>query len=188
MKPLTAIFSVMWRPKSGSRIVNWDAHTDVRPLVAEGGHSGSPFRQALEHGSRLCAGYTVLGALPWCVAEAHRELVEQHGGDVVFRDAVVEVCARGSFERAVTASSAEAVFVSFDLDAIEGALAPGVSAPGVGGLPVELWLRAAETCGRDSRVTSVDVVELNPRNDRHDVTARLAALTVWSFLAGLAER
>ena len=32
-------------------ILNWDAHPDVRPLVDGRGHSGSPFRQALEHPS-----------------------------------------------------------------------------------------------------------------------------------------
>lgn len=34
----------------------------------------------------------------------------------------------------------------------------------------------------------MDVVELNPRFDADGRTARLAALTVWWFLKGLAER
>jgi formiminoglutamase len=37
-------------------------------------------------------------------------------------------------------------------------------------------------------VLSCDVVELNPRVDRDDQTARLAALTVWEILRGVAER
>ena len=34
-------------------ILNWDAHADVRN-VGDGAHSGSPFRQALEHPSGGC--------------------------------------------------------------------------------------------------------------------------------------
>ncbi len=42
--------------------------------------------------------------------------------------------------------------------------------------------------GRSPRVASMDVVELNPAFDLDGRTARLAALTVWHFLKGLAER
>ena len=36
-------------------VLNWDAHPDVRPLNVGKGHSGSPFRQMLEHPSESCA-------------------------------------------------------------------------------------------------------------------------------------
>jgi formiminoglutamase len=78
--------------------------------------------------------------------------------------------------------------VSFDLDAVAEAEAPGVSAPSAGGLPTELWLAAAYGAGRCPSVASADVVELNPAVDRGGQTARLAALTVWSILKGMAER
>src|SRR5205085_9502595 len=38
-------------------ILNWDAHPDVRPVEDNQGHSGTPFRQALEHPSALCRSY-----------------------------------------------------------------------------------------------------------------------------------
>ena len=62
-----------------------------------------------------------------------------------------------------------------------------MSAPGVGGMPVARWLRAAEACGR-SAATSFDVVELNPRLDADGRSATLAALTVWHLLRGIAQR
>jgi len=37
-------------------------------------------------------------------------------------------------------------------------------------------------------VASLDLVEINPRLDRDDQSARWAALAIWSFLAGLAVR
>ena len=78
--------------------------------------------------------------------------------------------------------------VTFDLDAVDQAQAPGVSAPAVNGLDQELWLHAAYRTGRCPQVTSVDVVELNPRVDVDDRTARLAALTVMAVLRGLSDR
>ena len=77
---------------------------------------------------------------------------------------------------------------TFCLDAVDQAFAPGVSAPGGGGLEPRLWLHAAETAGRCPDVRSIDVVELNPRFDRDEQTARLAALTVWHFLRGVSQR
>jgi formiminoglutamase len=78
--------------------------------------------------------------------------------------------------------------VSFDLDAVSQAEAPGVSAPNPGGLSSDLWLKAAFEAGRSPAVTSADIVELNPRFDPDGQTARLAALTVWWLLRGRAER
>jgi arginase family enzyme len=78
--------------------------------------------------------------------------------------------------------------VSFDLDAVDQAFAPGVSAPAPRGLRPDLWLRAAFLAGRTPAVTSADVVELCPRLDRDEQTARLAALTAWEILRGLAAR
>jgi arginase family enzyme len=78
--------------------------------------------------------------------------------------------------------------VSFDIDAVDQAFAPGVSAPAAGGLTIDLWLAAAREAGRSPRVRSIDIVEVNPRIDRDDQTSRLAALTVWTFMNGVAER
>ncbi len=77
---------------------------------------------------------------------------------------------------------------TFDMDAVDQAYAPGVSAPTANGLRPELWLRAARMAGRHERVSSFDIVECNPDFDHGSQTARLAALTVWSFLKGLAKR
>ena len=81
-----------------------------------------------------------------------------------------------------------AIMATLDLDAVEAASAPGVSAPSPAGLPVESWLAAAERLGGDPRVVSLDLVELCPPHDADGRTARLAALTVWRFLRGWSGR
>ena len=189
-------------------ILNWDAHPDVRPLVDGRGHSGSPFRQALEHVSGACRGYAAAGLLPHASAASHLDYMASHHGQVVWRDELsperiaevyraplverrrrdVERLAPGIAREATATGRAPDLMVSFDIDAVDQAFAPGVSAPATGGLPIDLWLHAAREAGASPRVRSIDIVEVNPALDRDDQTARLAALTIWTFLRGLADR
>lgn len=161
-------------------LLNWDAHADVRPLREGLGHSGSPFRQALEHPSGLARRYTVAGLQPQSIAAAHLEYVRAHGRAVFAAD----LTATRTTE--LYALLQHPTLVSFDLDAVDQSFAPGVSAPATNGLSPALWLRAAERAGATPRVVGCEVVELNPRFDRDDQTARLAALTVWRVLRGRA--
>ena len=162
-------------------IVNWDAHPDVRELKLGQGHSGSPFRQAIEHPSGVCRRYTVAGLQPHSVAPAHYQYVQRHGR-AVWRDEVSPATI-GELYKGVTAPT----LVSFDLDAVIESDAPGVSAPNTGGLSTDLWFAAAYAAGRSRAVGSADVVEENPAFDQDGRTARLAALTAWWLLRGKAE-
>ena len=163
-------------------LLNWDAHCDVRPLRDGRGHSGSPFRQALEHPSGACRGYSVAGVQPSSTAGAHLAYVRRHGR-AVFADELTLV-----LRRELYALLTRPAVVSFDLDAVDQAWAPGVSAPATAGLDVATWLAAAREAGSCPAVVSCDIVELNPDHDRDGQTARLAARTVWEILFGLASR
>lgn len=165
------------------QIINWDAHPDVRKLIDDHGHSGSPFRQALTHPSGRCTRYTVAGLQPQSVATSHLNFLDDHRGRWYWKSDLSP-----AMIPALYAEADGPVLATFDLDAVDQPSAPGVSAPTVGGMPVELWLHAAHQAGRSPQVTSVDVVECNPVYDVDGRTARLAAVTVWHVLRGLAER
>ncbi|MFB6273085.1 MAG: formimidoylglutamase [Salinibacter sp.] len=164
-------------------ILNWDAHPDVRPLKDGRPHSGSSFRQALEHPSDHCRHYAVAGLQPHSTAAAHLQFIESRGGAYEWAGNL----SRRVIERQYGRLSGPTM-VTFDLDAVDQAQAPGVSAPAVGGLDRDLWLHAAYHAGRSPQVTSVDIVELNPRIDVDNRTARLAALTVMEIFRGLTDR
>jgi formiminoglutamase len=163
-------------------ILNWDAHADVHELKDGLGHSGSPFRQAIEDRSGACRRYSVAGLEPQAVSRSHLDFVRQHGRGM-WREEV-----SGDTLASLYAGVQSPTFASFDLDAVNQAEAPGVSAPNPAGLRSERWLQAAYRAGQTPAVTSADVVELNPRFDHDGETARLAALTVWWILRGRAER
>ena len=164
-------------------ILNWDAHADVRPLPDGQPHSGSPFRQALEHASGRCRQYTVAGLLPHSTAPGHLHFIDEHDGHYVWNEDLSREAVNRLYDRATAP-----LMVTFDLDALDQTHAPGVSAPAAGGLSQNLWLHAAYQAGRSPKVTSIDVVELNPNVDVDDRTARLAALTVMEILRGLTDR
>lgn len=164
-------------------ILNWDAHADVRPPKGRRPHSGSSFRLALEHPSDRCTGYAVAGLQPHSTARAHLRYVEARGGRFFWAEDCTPEMVDGLYE-----ALPGRTLVTFDLDAVDQSVAPGVSAPAAGGLGVDAWLHAAEAAGRSDRVASVDVVECNPRLDVDNRTARLAALTVWHVLRGCALR
>lgn len=164
-------------------IVNLDAHADVRALEDGRPHSGSPFRQAVEHASGCCSRYTAAGLNPHSTAPDHAEWIKQHGGQAYYRsELTAELMAK------LYTQPPDDVLATFDLDALDQSQAPGVSAPNACGIDKRLWLYAAYAAGRSPAVSSMDIVELSPPHDRDDQTARLAALTVWEFLVGLSQR
>lgn len=165
-------------------ILNLDAHTDVRPLKTNKAHSGSPFRQAIEHKSGCCKRYLAAGLQPHSVAQSHIEYIREHGGRIMFKDETNITSFSGLFHE----TKSERLMVTFDMDAVDQAFAPGVSAPCANGLHPDLWLMAAYLCGRNEKVTSFDLSEVNPDYDRDNQTVKLAALTIWHFLLGLSQR
>ncbi|MEM8558539.1 MAG: formimidoylglutamase [Bacteroidota bacterium] len=169
-------------PDIDLELLNWDAHPDVRPFE-HGAHSGSPFRQMLLSDYGQYARYRVAGLQPHRTARHHVGFVEAHLGQVVWRH---ELDRKRVTE--IVEDCGGTTLATFDLDAVDAAHAPGVSAPNAGGLSASLWLHAAYETARSPHVTSLDVVELNPTYDVDGRTAQLAALTVWTFLEGLAER
>jgi formiminoglutamase len=80
------------------------------------------------------------------------------------------------------------VYVSVDADAVRMMDVPGVSAPNPVGVIGEDILFCARLAGRSLAVSSFDLVEINPRFDRDGQSACWAALVIWHFLIGLAQR
>jgi formiminoglutamase len=173
-------------------IINVDAHLDVRSYEA-GPHSGSPFRQALEHQTHplKSGGYVVLGAQRQSVAQAHCRYVLQRGGRIHWQTPDMEVkntVALFCEELDRLAHDNEAIMVSVDADAFHQADVPGVSAPNPCGLDGRVFPEIAFQAGLNAKVRSLDLVEINPQFDRDGQSARWAALGIRQFLVGLALR
>jgi agmatinase len=96
----------------------------------------------------------------------------------------IDACVAEALERA--SRGTEAVYVSFDGDAIDPAYAPGLGAPTPGGLTSREAIRAVRRISR-SGAAGMDLVELSPFQDNEAQTSTFLAITLMmETLGGLA--
>ncbi len=172
--------------------INIDAHLDVRPLIKLGDefvrHSGSPFRQLLEAASsRIPEGSsTAFGIQSFVAAASHCEYLREKGQSVRMLQQIRMQGLDAAFAEAlIRASVTECIYCSFDIDAVGGAYAPGVSAVAVDGFSAAEVLSFMSMAASHTQVKLIDLVELNPRFDVDHRTARLVAQVL---ARGLFER
>jgi formiminoglutamase len=172
-------------------IINLDAHLDVRPTLDGLGHSGSPFRQAMEHAPMPLRGdrYVCLGVQPHSISRDHLVYALQQGATIRWSAQVRDtLCQQFAQERERLTRAGCPVYVTLDADVVHVSDVPGVSAPNSLGLSGAELIACARLAGESPNVTSFDLVEVNPAFDRDGQGARWAALVVWYFLVGLVHR
>ncbi|MFQ5798270.1 MAG: formimidoylglutamase [Bacteroidota bacterium] len=172
-------------------LINVDSHFDVRESIPRR-TSGTSFRQILEHPTTLVLpqNFVEIGIQPYANARAHYEYLLDRGATIFMLREVQEegIGKIVSLSYEIASKLTEAVFVSFDLDAVRSSDAPGVSASYPTGLTAEELLKIARYVGQQSKTTMIDIVEVNPRCDFGDRTSKLAALVILNFLTGVANR
>ncbi len=82
----------------------------------------------------------------------------------------------------------DALWLSLDLDVLDQSVAPGVSAPGIGGMSLQDAATLVDAFARDPRVAGMDLTECAPSLDPSGNTARAAAYLVAVFMGGVAAR
>jgi formiminoglutamase len=157
--------------------VYFDAHLDVRETAG----SGMAFRSLIDGGHARTL--HLHGFRPLVNSRAHHAWFVAHGGHAHVDSP------NGDFHL-IGESRAETknLFVSFDLDVVDAAHAPGVSAPNPCGWTPREAERAVLAAGADPRVRCFDLMELCPPHDEGGRTARFAAHLFLTFLAGFALR
>lgn len=71
-------------------------------------------------------------------------------------------------------NSVNNIWISFDLDSVDGIYAPGVGIPNTGGLTNREIMAIAKYIGKKCNVVGIDIVEYNPTRDINHKTADLA--------------
>lgn len=159
---------------------NVDAHYDVRTDRPR--NSGTPYRQLLDEGLIDPAYFVELGSQPFANSPVYTRYLLEQGVRIY---GLPKLRARGleHLLGELLESDAAAIFWGLDMDVVRAADAPGVSAPNPLGMSGEELCRIAAIAGADQRSQLLEISELNPRYDLDGRTARLAAATIWHFLA-----
>lgn len=168
-----------WRGKGDAAPwggVYFDAHLDVRETVG----SGMPVRRLIEECGveRLDA----IGINPLVNTKEHVDWFMSHGGSI--NPDLDELLVVNEHHRAKGWN----LFTSFDLDAVDAAHAPGVSALNVCGMSAAMAESHTLSAGACPLVRCFDIMELSPPHDPDARTARLAAHLFLTFLRGFAQR
>ena len=167
-------------------IINFDAHFDLRNENRS--TSGTPFlqiahdKQALEQSfDYLCYGIqqTANTASLFETAEQLdvKYLTNQHIHSQSLSWSTSEI------EDFINLKNH--LYISICLDVFSAAIAPGVSAPQPLGLLANEVLPILELIMKSEKVMSIDIVELNPKYDVNQITAKLASQLAAEVVYGL---
>ncbi len=161
----------------GVRIVHIDAHPDLyHDFGADPLSHASPFARIMEQG--LASQLIQIGIradTPHLREQAQRFGVQSFSPDQIGR-ALAAVAALGDGP----------VYLSFDLDGLDPAFAPGVNHYEPGGLTVREALSVIHAL--PGRLVGADIVELVPGRDLQNATAKVAARLVKELVARMALR
>jgi formiminoglutamase len=163
--------------------VNIDAHLDLRT----GGyrHSGTPYRDLLEHGLLKPDNLVEFGIQPSANSPAYLGEAHDLGVRVMTLMEVRRSGIKVVLNDLLTSLRDRPLFVGLDMDSVRSADAPGVSAPSPLGFTAEEILDLVDGCHRHQAAHVFEISEVNPEFDRDNCTARLAALAIYTFLYGL---
>jgi agmatinase len=174
------------KPRTGPlALVHFDAHVDTWPesFGQRFGH-GSPFYHAIAEGL-IDPCHTVQIGIRSPMQKAVYDWTVGKGVTILFADDIHEQGPRPAAERIRSVIGERPAYLSFDVDALDPAFAPGTGTPEIGGL--SSWqaqsilrrLAGLSFCG-------MDVVEVSPPYDHAEITALAAATIAWEYLALLA--
>jgi agmatinase len=172
------------RQRLGGKValVHFDAHVDTWPdNFGQSYAHGSPFYHAINEG----------------LVDPHRMIqigirspVQKDVMDWTLSQGVTVLSAQDVHASGPAAIAArieavvgdEPTYLSFDIDALDPAFAPGTGTPEIGGLAswqAQAILRRLQ----EVRFVGMDIVEVSPAFDTAEVTALAAATMVWEYLA-----
>ncbi len=163
--------------------INLDAHLDLRPdrpVIT----SGSPFYLAIERGIVAPENLVEFGVQEQCNSPALWEYARKKKIPTYLFSELRHLPKAKVFSKVLRAleKRCDQIVISFDLDSVSEAYAPGVSAPVPEGFSPSEIFEFLELAGHSRKVCSLGVFELNPLHDDRDKTARLAAHAVARFL------
>jgi len=155
--PVLKAFARHYKPLD---ILHFDAHPDLYDdLYGDRLSHACPFARILEDG--LAAGVVQVGVR--AITAAHRSRALKHG---------VRMIEMKDIQETLHLRFAGPVYISFDMDALDPAFAPGVSHHEPGGLSTRQAVQVIQAL--KGRIVGLDVVEFNPSRDPASITAAAA--------------
>ena len=167
-------------------IIHFDRHTDMAELNLDERMHGTPFFHATNIPNAPPANLVQIGIGGWTGSRSGvRVARERRATSITITDIErfgLERIAEMALE--IAWKDAKAVFLSFDIDSIDPAFAPGTGTPETGGLLPREAFRMLHLVAREG-LAGMEVVEVAPPYDVGDVTSLLGVRVINDVLATL---
>jgi len=169
-------------------LVHIDAHTDCCDEEMNSKYShGTPFRRAVEEELLDPKRAIQIGIRGAANSDECWEFGPKHGIRIVYIEEFNKLGVEKVIAEARRVVGDGPTYVSFDIDSVDPAFAPGTGTPEVGGLTT-IEAQGLIRGLRGLNLVGADVVEVSPPFDASGTTALIAATIMYEILCILAEK
>jgi agmatinase len=172
------------RPKGGLALLHFDSHLDtVDTLWGEKYSHASPFVRAIEDGFIDPQRMLSVGIKGPLNSGDDLKYAAEHGVTVLTCEQWRRSVREGTreLESFVAGLRGASAYLSFDIDCVDPAFAPGTGTPSIGGFTSAEALTLLRSL-KGANIVGADVVEVLPDRDVAGITALLAAHLVFEVL------
>ena len=169
-------------------LVHFDSHSDLCDEVfGQKYNHGTPFRRAIEEGLIDPAHSIQIGMRGSLYDPNEHKMAADLGMLLIPAHKVREMGFEALIRTAMERVGDKPVFLTFDIDFVDPAYAPGTGTPEVAGFTSYESLSLVRAI-KDMNFVGFDIVEVLPAYDSGEVTAYLAANIVFEYLSILAAK
>lgn len=167
-------------------VIQFDAHHDLRNTEDGGPTNGTPFRRLLDDSIINGKNLVQIGIRDFTNAKAYQDYADANGVTVYTMNDVHQYGMKVILEKELKrlAGKVDEIYMSVDIDVLDQAFAPGCPAIGPGGMDSKTLLEGVLFASENKKVNTMDIVEIDPTIDFRNMTSRVAAYVMLSFMKG----
>lgn len=167
--------------------VHFDSHTDTWDWPDENGNTlinhGTPFRLAIQHGCLDMDHAIQIGMRGGFGTLEDHDFALSHGMKIVFGNELHEIGMSACAKKIHEVVGDTPVFVTFDIDFLDPAVAPGTGTPVVGGFTTAEALQLLREGLAGLNIVAMDLVEVAPSYDPTGQTQIVANELLREFIS-----
>ncbi|WP_322480368.1 agmatinase [Thermogemmatispora sp.] len=167
-------------------VIHFDRHSDLSERTYDGRMHASPFFHATALPNVPPANLVQIGIGGWTGSKKGMRLAHERRVTVITLDDIERYGIERVMEYALEVAwkEAKAVWLSFDIDVVDPAFAPGTGTPEPGGLQPREVFSMVRLAAREG-LRGMELVEVAPPYDVADLTALLAGRIIMEVLGAL---
>ena len=167
--------------------IHFDSHTDTWDAPDENGNTminhGTPFRVAIKQGCLDATHGIQLGLRTG--GEHDHDFAREHGMTIVNAHEMHKIGLEATAAKIREVVGNQPVFVTFDIDFIDPAYAPGTGTPVIGGFSTAEAFKLLRLCLPGLNIKGMDLVEVAPQYDTGNITSLAGVHVITEFLTCL---